>query len=400
MALTAASIRGAKPTEKPYKLSDEKGLYLLVHPRGGRYWRLKYRLHGREKLLAIGVYPDVTLAKARELRDHARKQLIDGADPSQVKRAKKHAAADTFKAIAVEWLAKQPFASATREKADWIFERLLYPYLGNRPVRTLAPPDVLAVLRRIESRGKIETAHRAKQRISQVMRYAIATGRADRDPIPDLRGALPPLNTEHRPAVTEPKRVGELLRAIDGYIGQPTVCYALKLAPLTFTRPTELRAAEWSEFQLHGKNPEWRIPRSRMKMKDEHIVPLSTQTVAILKELRPISSGRLLFPSLRTGARPISEATLGAALRRMGYASQEMTPHGFRSIASTLLNEQGFPPDIIELQLAHKERNKVRAAYNRALRLEERRKMMQVWADYLDALKAPGRKVIPIRRQA
>jgi integrase len=400
MALSDTSVRAAKPRLKAYKLSDAKGLYLLVHPRGGRYWRLKYRLHGHEKLLALGVYPDVSLAKARERRDAARKLIVDNKDPSAVKREGKAAANDSFKAIALEWLAKQNFAPATRDKCEWMINDLLIPYLGDKPIRTIFPPDVLTVLRRLEARGKIETAHRTKQRAGQVFRYAITTGRADRDPTADLRGALTAIDTQHRPAITDPKRVGELLRAIDGYVGQPTVCYALKLAPLLFTRPTELRAAEWSEFHLEGKTPEWRIPAQRMKMREAHIVPLSRQVVALLREFHPISNGRLLFPSLRTAAKPISDATLGAALRRLGYASSEMTVHGFRSMASTLLNEKGFPPDVIELQLAHKERNKVRAAYNQAQRLEERRRMMQAWADYLDRLRVPQRRVIEFKSRA
>jgi integrase len=395
MSLTDKAILAAKPRVKPYKLSDEKGLYLLVNPNGTRYWRLKYRLHRREKLLALGTYPEVSLKNARERRDRARTLVADGTDPVAIKRADKHAAADSFRHIAEEWLAKQDFEPATTDKARWIFDSLLFPYMGNKPIRTITAPDVLAVLRRIESRGKIESAHRAKQRVGQVFRFAISTGRADRDPTPDLRDALAPINVQNRAAITVPARVAELLRAIDGYVGQPTACYALKLAPLTFVRPGELRGAEWEEFHLDDANPEWRIPARRMKMRSAHIVPLATQAVAILKELRPISPGRLLFPGLRSGARPMSEATLGAALRRLGYASSEMTPHGFRSMASTLLNEQGYPSDVIELQLAHVPRDKVRAAYNKALRMEERRRMMQAWADYLDALKA-GAQVVPI----
>ena len=400
MSLSNTKVRAARPREKPYKLADERGLYLLVHPRGARYWRLKYRLHGHEKLLALGVYPDVSLAKARKRRDAARELIADEQDPSIVKRAGKAAAANSFKTVASEWMAKQKgFSPATRKKCEWTINKLLLPFIGNKPIHTITSPDMLVVLRKIETRGKIETAHRTKQRASQIFRYAIATSRAERDPTVDLRGALTPLDTKHRAAITDPKRIGELLRAIDGYVGQPTVCYALKLAPLVFLRPGELRRAEWTEFHLTGDKPEWRIPGKRMKMIDEHIVPLSRQAVELLEELRPISSGRLVFPGLLSGARPISDATLGAGLRRLGYARTEMTPHGFRSMASTLLNEQGFPPDVIELQLAHKERNKVRAAYNKALRLDERRKMMQVWADHLDTLRAGG-KVVPIRRRA
>lgn len=396
MSLTAAAIQAAKPREKPYKLFDQGGLFLLVHPNGGRYWRLKYRMHGREKLLALGTFPDVSLAKARTRRDDARKLIADKTDPAVVKQVEKTANAETFKAIALEWLAKQKMAAATVEKAKWTFEQLLFPELGDRPIRQITAPDLLAALRKLEARGKIETAHRTKQRASQIFRYAIATGRAERDPAADLRGALTPLEAEHRAAITEPKRVGELLRAIDEYVGQPSTHYALKLAPFVFLRPGELRAAEWPEIDLDAA--EWRIPAERMKMRDSHYVPLSRQAVVILREIRPITgSGRLVFPSLRTTTRPISEGTLNAALRRVGFSKEEMTGHGFRTMASTLLNEQGWHPDLIELQLAHAERNKVRAAYNRAQRLDERRKMMQAYADYLDGLKTGG-NVVPIRK--
>jgi integrase len=397
MPLTAAAIQAAKPREKAYKLFDQGGLFLLVHPNGGRYWRLKYRMHGREKLLALGTFPDVSLAKARTRRDDARKLIADNTDPAVVKQTEKTANAETFKAVALEWLAKQNLAAATIEKAKWTFDDLLFPELGDRPIRHITAPELLAALRKLEARGKIETAHRTKQRASQIFRYAIATGRADHDPAADLRGALTPLEVEHRAAITDPKRVGELLRAIDEYAGQPSTHYALKLAPYVFLRPGELRAAEWSEIDLN--NAEWRIPPERMKMGDAHIVPLAKQAVAILREIQPLTgSGRLVFPSLRTNTRPISEGTLNAALRRVGFSKEEMTGHGFRTMASTLLNEQGWHPDLIELQLAHAERNKVRAAYNRAQRLDERRKMMQAYADYLDGLKAGG-NIVPIRRQ-
>jgi integrase len=398
MPLTAAAIQGAKPREKSYKLFDQGGLFLLVHPNGGRYWRLKYRMHGREKLLALGTFPDVSLAKARSRRDDARKLIADKTDPSVVKQSDKAASAETFKAVALEWLAKQKLAAATIEKAKWTFEQLLFPELGDKPIRYIKAPELLAALRKLEARGKIETAHRTKQRASQIFRYAIATGRADHDPAADLRGALAPLEVEHRAAITDPKQVGELLRAIDEYAGQPSTHYALKLAPYVFLRPGELRAAEWSEIDFD--KAEWRIPAERMKMGDAHIVPLAKQAAAILREIQPLTgSGRLVFPSLRTITRPISEGTLNAALRRVGFSKEEMTGHGFRTMASTLLNEQGWHPDLIELQLAHAERNKVRAAYNRAQRLDERRKMMQAYADHLDGLKAGG-NVVPIRRRA
>ncbi|HTW37557.1 MAG TPA: integrase arm-type DNA-binding domain-containing protein [Steroidobacteraceae bacterium] len=395
--LTETRIRAVKPREKPYKLPDGRGLYLLVSPTGGRLWRLRYRYAGRESMLGLGAYPEVTLKAARERANDARKQLADGSDPAAVKRAERTAQADTFRAVALEWLGKQRFAAATREKTDWTFTELLFPFIGGKSVRQLTAPDILGVLRRLEARGKHETAHRTRQRVSQVMRYAISTGRAESDPTRDLRGALTPVVQRSHAAITDPVRVGELLRAIDGYIGDPATRAALKLAPLVFVRPGELRAAEWCEFNLEGA--EWRIPAERMKMGEQHIVPLSRQALSILEQLRPITGhGRYLFPSLRTRERPISENTLGAALRRLGYSKDEMTAHGFRSTASTLLNEQGFAPDVIELQLAHAERNKVRAAYNRAQRLEERRRMMQAWADYLEGLKTGG-NVVPIGRK-
>jgi integrase len=384
--LTEISVRNAKPTEKPYKLRDGRGLHLLVMPTGRRLWRFRFRHEGRETMLSLGSYPDVGLKQARERLDEARKQVANGVNPASKRRAERDAREDTFEAIAREWLAKQRFAPATLEKADWTFQDLLFPYLGQRPISAISAPEVLAVLRRMEGRGKHETAHRTKQRASQVFRYAIATGRAERDPTVDLRGALAPIVVKNRAALTHPAKVGELLRAIEGYSGQPSTEFALRLAPLLFVRPGELRGAEWAEIDF--QNLEWRLPGSRMKMGEQHIVPLSRQAVSLLRRLEVFTgSGRYLFPSPRTTSRPISENTIGAALRRLGFTKDEMTAHGFRAMASTLLNEKGFPPDVIELQLAHAERNEVRAAYNRALRLEERRKMMQAWADYLDQLR-------------
>jgi integrase len=400
MALTNTAVKAAKPSGAPFKLYDERGLFLLVQPGGQRYWRFKYRMDGREKLLSLGVYPDVSLALARERREDARKLIADGVGPSARRQAEKLAGADTFKAVALEWLDKQQFTPKTPKKAQWTFNDLLFRQLGSKPVRSITAPDVLAVVRRIEARGKIETAHRTKQRAGQIFRYAIATGRAERDPTGDLRGALTPLKVKNRAALTYPKRVGELLRAIDGYSGQLDTEYALKLAPLVFVRPGKLRAAQWKEFELDGERPEWRLPGERMKMGELHIVPLARQALALLRELKEqAGEGRYLFPSLRTASRPICENTLGAALRRLGFSKDDMTAHGFRAMASTLLNEQGFPPDVIELQLAHTERNEVRAAYNRAQRLEERRRMMQAWADYLDGLRAGG-NVITLKRHS
>lgn len=400
--LTEAAVRTARPQGKPYKLKDDRGLYLLVQPAGARLWRLRFSLHGRESMVSLGSYPDVSLKDARERRDEARRQIANGINPAMHRRATRAARGDTLAAITEEWLEQQKrkLAPSTFEKAHWMLVELVGPYLGRQPIKSITAPDVLAALRRIEARGRIETAHRTKQRLGQVFRYAIATGRAERDPTGDLRGALQPVVSKNRAAITDPVRIGELLRALYGYGGQPGTEVALKLAPHLFVRPGELRYARWEEFDIEAKEPTWRIPAVRTKMREEHLVPLSTQAVTLLRELEPLTGpGGYLFPSLRTAARPISENTVNAALRRLGYSKEEMTGHGFRAMASTLLNEQGFPPDVIELQLAHAERNKVRAAYNRAQRLAERRKMMQHWSDYLDGLRA-GAAVVPLRKQA
>jgi integrase len=394
MSLTETAIKAAKPAAKPYKLFDEKGLYLLVNPRGGRLWRLKYRVAGREKLLAIGSYPDLSLVKARDRRDDARRLLVDQIDPSARKKAERLAQADTFEGIAREWLELQKNGLSEKtylRKLGWL-EDFLFPYLGRHPIAKITAPDLLAALKRIEARGFRETAHRARSTASNVLRFAVSSGRAERDISTDLRGALAPVVTTNRAAITVPAHIGQLLRSIYLYRGQRTTESALKLAPLLFVRPTELRAAEWSEFHLEAEHPEWRIPASRMKMAEEHVVPLPHQAIAILRDLAPItSSGRYVFPSLRGAHRPISENTVNFALRSMGYSGEQITGHGFRAMASTCLNEQGFPPDVIELQLAHSERNEVRAAYNRAKRIPERRAMMQSWADYLDRLRLDDR---------
>lgn len=400
--LTDRKIRALRPTEKPQRAFDGGGLYLEVSPSGGRYWRVKYRLGGKEKLLALGVYPEVSLAEARRDRDDAKALLRGGKDPAAVRKAEKLkaslAGAESFEAVAREWLAKQKakLAPATYDKAVWTFEDLLFPWLGSKPVSTITPADLLAALRRIESRGRHETAHRTKQRASQVFRYAIATGRAERDPSVDLRGALHPVVSRKRAAITDPAKVGGLMKAIAGYSGQFVTCCALKLAPLLFVRPGELRHAEWAEIDLDLDSAEWRIPAAKMKMREEHIVPLPTQAVAILRELQPLTGrGRYVFPGVRASSRPMSENTVTAALRNMGYDRHTMTGHGFRALASTRLNEMGWAPDVIERQLAHVERNRVRSVYNRAQYLGERRKMMQAWADYLDGL-ARGADVVPI----
>jgi integrase len=409
MPLTDIKIRSAKPQHKTYKLFDSGGLYLEVTTAGRKYWRWKYRFGGKEKRLAFGVYPDVTLKMAREERDDARLQLANGVDPSEARRAEKvaQAGAESFEAIAREWHAKfSPGWEASH--GDRILRRLendIFPWLGKRPIGEIKPPDTLAVLRRIESRGALETAHRALQNCGQVFRYAVATGRAERDPTRDLKGALPPPKEKHHASITDPKRIAELLRVIDAYQGYFVTKCALRLAPLVFVRPGELRRAEWPEVDL--EKAEWRIPAKRMKMRELHIVPLARQAVDILRELEPLTNRvfpsrpnacRYVFPSARTHERPMSENAVLAALRRMGYTKEEMTGHGFRSMASTLLHEQGWNHQAIERQLAHAERNAVSAAYNFAEHLLERRKMMQDWADYLDRLKA-GAEVIPLFRK-
>jgi len=386
--LNEAKIRSARPQERAYKLFDERGLFMLVTPTGGRLWRFRYRLGGVEKLLTLGAYPDVTLKRAREKREDARKLVADGVDPSAKRQAERASHAHTFEAIAREWLELQSrsLAPETMEILGTRLKSFLYPYVGSRPIASITAQELLAALRRIEARGKHETAHRVRALAGRIFRYAVATGRTQHDVAADLKDALAPVSSRNFASVTDPGRVGELLRAIDGYSGQPVTALALKLAPLVFVRPGELRGAEWSEFDLQAA--EWRIPALRMKMGEQHLIPLSRQAVAILRELRSLAAGgRYVFPSLLSRDRPMSENTVNAALRRLGYSADEQTGHGFRTMASTLLNEQGFPPDVIELQLAHAERNKVRAAYNRAQRLPERRAMMQAWADYLDTLR-------------
>ena len=386
--LTDTALKALKPRQKPYKKSDGQGLFVIVRPDGALWWRFKYRFDSREKLISFGTYPDTTLKLARRKRDDARKLLAANVDPSAKRQAEKLARSDSFGAIGREWLGlqKAKLAPVTVDKAEWILEDLLFPRLESKPIASITAQELLAVLRKIEERGNHDTAHRARQRAGQVLRYAIATGRAERDVTADLRGALAPVVTVNRAAITDPSRIGELLRAIDAYQGQPTVMAALKLAPLLFVRPGELRAAVWSEIDLDAA--EWRIAAERTKMRETHVVPLATQALSILEELHQLTGrGRLVFPGLRSHDRPISENTLNSALRRLDFTTDEMSSHGFRALASTRLNELGFAPDLIERQLGHAERNKVRAAYNRAERLAERRSMMQFWADYLDGLR-------------
>jgi integrase len=391
MPLTDAAIRAALKSEGRRKITDSAGLYLLINPPREPGWRLKYRIAGREKLLSLGRLRDVPLRRAREKRDEARRLIADGVDPSAARKAAKLAQADSFVAVAEEWLAtrKGALTQGSWERDREHLVNFLKP-IANKPIAAIEPSDLLTILRAIESRGIRDTAHRVRSVASRVFRYAVATGRAKHDVAADLKGALLPVLTESYSAITDPQRLGQLLRAIDEYDGQPTTRVALRIAPYVFLRPGELRGAEWREFDLD--RAEWRIPEERMKMGELHIVPLARQVVELFREIQRFSGdGRYVFPALHTSLRPISENTLNMALRRIGYGKDEMCSHGFRSTASTLLNEQGHNPDLIELQLAHAERNKVRAAYNRAQRLDERRKMMQAWADYLDGLKAGGR---------
>jgi integrase len=380
---------------------------LLVTPSAGRWWRFKYRFCAKAKTLSLGVYPDVGLKEARKRRDEARKLLATGVDPSAERKARKAARAaemaretSTFELVAREWFEKYSPIWASGHAATVIrrLERDVFPWLGGRPVGEIAAVELLEVLRRVEARGALETAHRIKQICGQVFRYAIATGRASRDPSGDLRGALPPVKETHHAAITKPAEVAALLGAMKRYRGSFVVRCALLLAPLVFVRPGELRKAEWSEIDLDGAV--WRIPAERMKLRREHLVPLSRQAVTVLKELRPLTgSGRFVFPSMRTTTRPMSENAITAALRRMGYEQGTMTAHGFRTTASTLLNELGWPADAIERQLAHAERDAVRGAYNRAEFLTDRRHMMQAWADHLDLLTAGG-TIIPFHAAA
>ena len=404
MPLTDVKARNAKPGAKQVKLFDGDGLFLLVTPSGGKWWRFKYRFGGKEKLLSFGTYPEVSLSQARDKRDAARKQVAAGIDPGEVRKAQKAAKdqeANSFEVVAREWHGKfsPTWAPAHAKTTLDRLARDVFSLIGARPIGEIKAPELLAVLRRVESRGALETAHRVKTICGQVFRYAVATGRADRDPAADLKGALPPYKKSHLAAITEPAKVAELLRAIDGFQGSFIVKCALRLAPLVFVRPGELRQAEWMEIDLD--RAEWNIPASRMKMKEPHLVPLSGQAVEILRELQALTGGgRYVFPCHRSTARPMSNNAINAALRRMGFEKDEMTGHGFRAMARTILDEVlQFRPDFIEHQLAHAVRDPNGRAYNRTAHLAERRKMMQGWADYLDGLKA-GAKVIPLRGRA
>ena len=394
MALTNLKTKQAKPKEKPYKLSDEKGLYLHVTTKGQKYWRMDYRYGGKRKTLALGVYPSVTLAMAREGRDLAKKQLNQDIDPAEVKRAKKVTKAlsqdNSFKVIAKEWYEKEKphWSDGHTKRVNRIITKDLVPILGTRIIGEITGPELLACLRKVESRGAVNTAHRVKQVAGMIFRYAVATGRAERDPSADLKEALATPAKTHFASVTEPKEVGKLLNMIEGYEGTPEVAAALKLAPLLFCRPKELRYMEWQEVKW--KKQEWHIPGEKMKTGQDHIVPLARQAVAILKELQTISRNpQYVFPSVRSSKRPMSDNAVLSALRRQGITKEQMTGHGFRAMARTLLDEElEYPIEWIECQLAHTVKDANGRAYNRTTYLKQRKEMMQRWADYLDSLKA------------
>jgi len=404
MALSDAKVKAAKipAGKKLSKLFDGGGLYLLVKA-SGKYWKLKYRFAGKEKTLSIGVYPAVSLKEAREKRYQAKKLLEQNIDPGQKKQADKRkndaeSKAITFEGVATEWMARQSkhWVETTIVNTQAKLDKHVFPWIGSLPIGDIEAPDVLALVQRLEKLGTIETAHRLKMLCSRIFRYGIATGKIKYDPTIGLQGALTPLNVKHRSTITDPRKVGALLRAIQGFEGTFVVQCALRITPYVFVRPGELRHAEWPEIDFNAA--EWRIPAEKMKMRVAHIVPLSKQVVAILKELQPLTGrGKYVFPSIRNPSRPMSENTINASLRRIGYSKEEICAHGFRAMASTMLHEQGWNSDVIERQLAHKEGNAIKGAYNHARHLPERKKMMQHWADYLDVLR-DGAEVIPIHR--
>lgn len=411
--LTTVVVTKAKPREKKYKLAAGAGLYLEVMPTGAKYWRWKYRHAGKEKRLALGVYPEVSLADARLRRDEERARLRDGSDPAADRKAKKlaarFAAANSFEAVAGEWLdtkAGEWVPEHYHKVKAWL-EQHVFPWIGSRPPAELEAQEVLAMLRRLVGRGTINTAGRVRETVSSVFRFAIATGRAKRDPAADLRGALPRADSRNFAALTEPDDVAGLLRAIDGFQGNPITLAALRLSPLVFQRPGELRSMAWADVDFDAA--EWRIPARHRKLRKAakenprtppHIVPLSKQAIAILRELHALTgTRRLVFPGVRDPRRPMSENTVNAALRRLGYTKEQMTGHGFRHLASTRLNELGWNPDAIERQLSHRDRDEIRGTYNLAQYLDERRRMAQAWSDYLDGLRT-GATVVPMKRRA
>ena len=393
MPLTDTAIRNAAPRDKAYRLSDGGGMYLEISPSGGKYWRLKYRFAGKEKRLALGVYPDVGLASARKKRDAARELLAAGTDPGEAKKSDKRAARlaaiNTFEAVALAWMGERcPYVEpAQHDKTLARFKNDAFPWLGPRPIAEIEAPEILDVLKRVDGRGARFTAHRLRGEISRVFRYGIKEGLCKADPARDLLGAIPPAQTKHFASITEPAKVAEMLRAFDAFTGTFPVLCALRLAPILFVRPGELRTAEWDHFDLD--KGEWRYRVS--KTKTDHLVPLASQAVTILRELRALTGdARYVFPGARDRKRPMSEATINAALRRLGYDTRtEITGHGFRAMARTILHEElEQKPEVIEHQLAHAVPDNLGGAYNRTRFIKERRVMMQRWADYLDRLKA------------
>lgn len=403
MPLTDTAIRKAKPQDKPYKLADGGGMYLLINPNAAKLWRFKYRYAGKEKLLAFGGYPDLSLADARTRREEAKKLLADGIDPGEVKRIEKQqreiVSSNSFEAVARDWfdrhLSKK--AESTKAKVTSRMERFVLPYIGKRPISELTAPEILAVARRVETNSSLDTAHRVQQEIGQIIRYAIQTGRAVSDPTPALRGALPPVKQTHFAAPTEePAKVGELLRVMQAFKGSPTVAAAIKILPMVFCRPGELRLMRWADVDL--EQAEWRYTAT--KTNTAHLVPLTRQAVAILKELHPLTGhllGGYVFSGGRSAMRPMSDAAINAAYRRLGIDTRnELTGHGWRAVARTMLHERlGYDPEVIERQLAHAVKDVNGTAYNRTRFIDERRKMMQAWADYLDGL-TKGASIIPL----
>jgi len=406
MPLSDTAIKKAKPLDKPYKLFDERGLYLLVQATGKKWWRFKYRFHGKEGGLALGTYPDVGLALARERRDEARRLVAMGIDPAhhrkQVRQLSAEAASNSFEAVTREWIAKNTpiWAASHTNKISRRMEKDIFPWIGKRPISEIEPPELLRVLNRLEERGVVETAHRARTECGQVFRYAIATGKTKRDITADLRGALRPIAKKHFASMFDPVAIGGLLRAMHGYEGTHIVRAALKLAPLLFVRPGELRQMKWEDLNL--EKAEWRFLPSKLQRgqnRGEHIVFLPVQAVAVLRDHHQLTGNRpYVFPGDRDPKRPMSEATVNAALRRMGFDTQnEITGHGFRAMARTLLHEQGWDKDAIERQLAHKAAGPLGNAYDRTQFLVERKKMMQAWADYLESLRTGKSNVVALR---
>jgi integrase len=388
--LTDTAIKSTKPKDAPYKLSDGGGMYLLVKPNGGKYWHLAYRFNNKQKLLALGVYPEVSLKDARLKREAAKKLLAKNIDPSEAKKEEKRLsilqAENTFEIIANEWLSNQTKIKEVTAKGYKRYLAYAFEAFGHKPVNNVTSPDVLALCRTIEARGTIETAHRVKTTCGLVFRYAIATGRATYEPTQALKGALKPVLTTHQAAIVDPLQVARLMQDIQGYQGHYTVVCALKLAPLVFVRPSELRGAKWEDIDLEAK--EWRYHVH--KTRTEHIVPLSRQAVTLLSALKTISNhSPYVFPSIRSNQRTMSENTINAALRRLGYTSEQMCGHGFRAMARTILDEVlDYPIEVIEMQLAHAVKDANGRAYNRTKYREQRHKMMQHWSDYLDGLQA------------